>query len=157
LAKIRMEKIVEELAVPIIEENKCKLVDIEYVKEGPNWYLRVYIDKDGGVTVEDCERVSERLSDLLDREDPIDHSYILEVSSPGIDRPLKTQRDYDYFTGREVDIKLYSPMNGKREYSGILMGLKDGIITVDTPEGKLYFQREKIASARLTFSFKGRL
>ncbi|MDD2573158.1 MAG: ribosome maturation factor RimP [Bacillota bacterium] len=153
MTKRRIEEKVEQLAVPIIEENDCVLVDIEYVKEGPNWYLRVYIDKYNGVTVDDCERVSEHLSNLLDREDPIDHSYILEVSSPGVDRPLKTQRDYEYFTGHEVDVKLYSPMDEKKEYRGILMGLKDGIVTLDAPEGKLHFRKESIASARLTFKF----
>lgn len=144
---------VETLAIPFIKGNDCELVDIEYVKEGNNWYLRIYIDKDNGVTVDDCEKISEVVSDLLDREDPIDHSYILEVSSPGVDRPLKTQRDYEHFTGREVDIKLYSQINGKKEYSGILTGLKDGVVTIDTPKGELRFQREKIASVRLAFKF----
>lgn len=143
----------EELAVPIIKENKCELVDIEYVKEGPNWYLRLYIDKQGGVTVEDCQRVSETLSDVLDEVDPIEHSYILEVSSPGVERPLKSQRDYDYFRGREVEIKLYSPVDGKKEFTGVLEGLKNGVVTVSTPEGKLQFQKDKIASTRLAFKF----
>lgn len=143
----------EELAVPIIKENKCELVDIEYVKEGPNWYLRLYIDKQGGVTVEDCQRVSETLSDVLDEVDPIEHSYILEVSSPGVERPLKSQRDYDYFKGREVEIKLYSPVGGKKEFTGVLEGLENGIVTVNTPEGKLQFQKDKIASTRLAFKF----
>ena len=153
MAKRRIEHIVEELAVPIIERSGCELVDIEYVKEGRNWYLRVYIDKREGVTVEDCQKVSESLSDLLDRVDPIDHSYILEVSSPGVERPLKTQRDFDHFVGREVSIRLYSPLEGKKEFTGVLEGLKDGIVTVETPEGKLRFQRERIASARLAFKF----
>lgn len=143
----------EELAVPIIKENKCELVDIEYVKEGPNWYLRLYIDKQGGVTVEDCQRVSETLSDVLDEVDPIEHSYILEVSSPGVERPLKSQRDYDYFRGREVEIKLYSPVDGKKEFTGVLEGLENGVVTVVTPEGKLQFQKDKIASTRLAFKF----
>ncbi|HQA48364.1 MAG TPA: ribosome maturation factor RimP [Bacillota bacterium] len=141
------------MAVPIIKENKCELVDIEYVKEGPNWYLRLYIDKQGGVTVEDCQRVSETLSDVLDEVDPIEHSYILEVSSPGVERPLKSQRDYDYFRGREVEIKLYSPVDGKKEFTGVLEGLENGVVTVNTPEGKLQFQKDKIASTRLAFKF----
>ncbi|NLX87622.1 MAG: ribosome maturation factor RimP, partial [Clostridiales bacterium] len=128
-------------------------VDIEYVKEGPNWYLRLYIDKQGGVTVEDCQRVSETLSDVLDEVDPIEHSYILEVSSPGVERPLKSQRDYDYFRGREVEIKLYSPVDGKKEFTGVLEGLENGVVTVSTPEGKLQFQKDKIASTRLAFKF----
>ena len=153
MAKRKIEEVVEELAVPIIKENKCELVDIEYVKEGPNWYLRLYIDKQGGVTVEDCQRVSETLSDVLDEVDPIEHSYILEVSSPGVERPLKSQRDYDYFRGREVEIKLYSPVDGKKEFTGVLEGLENGVVTVSTPEGKLQFQKDKIASARLAFKF----
>lgn len=153
MAKRKIEEVVEELAVPIIKENKCELVDIEYVKEGPNWYLRLYIDKQGGVTVEDCQRVSETLSDVLDEVDPIEHSYILEVSSPGVERPLKSQRDYDYFRGREVEIKLYSPVDGKKEFTGVLEGLKNGVVTVSTPEGKLQFQKDKIASTRLAFKF----
>jgi ribosome maturation factor RimP len=153
LAKRKIEDITEELAVPIIEENNCELVDIEYIKEGPEWYLRVYIDKEGGVTVDDCQKVSEALSDLLDRVDPIDHSYILEVSSPGVERPLKTKRDYDHFTGREVEIKLFSAQDGKKEFSGVLEGFENGIVTIVTSEGKLSFQKEKIASARLAFKF----
>ncbi len=153
MARTDIQKKVEELAAPIIKEAGCELVDIEYIKEGPNWYLRVYVDKNGGVTVDDCQRISEILSELLDRVDPIDHSYVLEVSSPGVDRPLKTQRDYEHFTGREIDVKLYSPMNGKKKYSGILIGLRDGIVTLDTSMGKLHFNKEKIASARLTFKF----
>ncbi len=151
MAKPKVEEIVEELATPIIEENNCELVDIEYVKEGPNWYLRVYIDKDQGVTVDDCQRVSENLSDRLDRVDPIVHSYILEVSSPGLDRPLKSKRDFDYFKGRSVDIKLYSPIDGKKEYTGTLLGMESGVITVESCEGKLEFPRDKVASVRLTF------
>jgi ribosome maturation factor RimP len=153
LAKRKIEEVVEELAVPIIKENKCELVDIEYVKEGPNWYLRLYIDKQGGVTVEDCQRVSESLSDVLDEVDPIEHSYILEVSSPGVERPLKTRRDFDYFKGREVEIKLYAPVDGKKEFTGVLEGLENGVVTVSTPEGRLQFQKDKIASARLAFKF----
>ena len=153
MAKRKIEEVVEELAVPIIKENKCELVDIEYVKEGPNWYLRLYIDKQGGVTVEDCQRVSESLSDVLDEVDPIEHSYILEVSSPGVERPLKTRRDFDYFKGREVEIKLYAPVDGKKEFTGVLEGLENGVVTVSTPEGRLQFQKDKIASARLAFKF----
>ncbi len=153
MVKSKLQKTVEELAMPIIKGADCELVDIEYVKEGPNWYLRIYVDKDGGVTVDDCQRISEALSNALDDADPIEHSYILEVSSPGVERPLKTQRDYEHFTGREIDIKLYSPIDGKKKYNGILMGLRDGVVTLNTPKGELHFQKEKIASARLTFKF----
>src|SRR5690554_1276398 len=144
---------VRELATPIIQQNHCELVDIEYIKEGPNWYLRVYIDKHGGVTVEDCERVSQVLSDELDTADPIQHSYILEVSSPGVNRPLKSQRDYDYFKGRRIDIKMFSPIDGKKELTGILVGLNDGVVTVDLSENRVSIPKKNIASARLAFEF----
>ncbi len=153
MAKLKTEDIAKELVIPIINANNLNLVDIEYIKEGPNWYLRVYIDKEKGVTVEDCQRVSEALSDELDRVDPIDHSYILEVSSPGINRPLKTQRDYDYYKGHRVDIKLFSPIDRRKEFTGTLVGLENGIVTVELPEGRISIPRGSIASARLAFKF----
>ena len=153
LAKRKIDDITKELAGPILGKKGFDLVEVEYTKEGPNWYLRVYIDKQGGITVDDCQRVSEELSDELDRMDPIDHSYILEVSSPGINRPLKTQRDYEYFRGRMIDIKLYSPIKGEKEFSGKLVGLADGFVTVQLPEGKISVPKDSIASARLAFKF----
>jgi ribosome maturation factor RimP len=153
LAKKKIELVVEELVAPILESNGFELVDIEYLKEGPNWYLRVYIDKPNGITVDDCQVVSEYLSDELDRVDPIKNSYILEVSSPGVERPLKKEKDFHTFAGREVDIKLYSPMEGAKEHSGVLIGLNDGIVTIETENGKIDIPMDRIASAKLAFKF----
>ena len=114
------EKRTEELLLPIIEEKQFELVDVEYLKEGSNWYLRAYIDKEGGITVDDCELVSRTLSDILDKEDFISDAYILEVSSPGLGRPLKKEKDFQRSLGKEVEIHLYKPLNKQKEYIGIL-------------------------------------
>src|SRR5688572_25516812 len=94
MAKNRVERIAEKLAIPIIEKEEFELVDIEYKKEGANWYLRLYIDKPGGITLDDCQKISNQLGDRLDEEDPIKGNYFLQVSSPGLDRPLKKERDF---------------------------------------------------------------
>ena len=100
------------LLEPIVEANGLELVDLEFVKEGVNWYLRVYIDKDGGVNIDDCELVSRALEAKLDEKDPIEQAYILEVSSPGIDRPLKKEADFVKYQGEIIDVKLYTAVNG---------------------------------------------
>ena len=117
----RIEEITKELVMPILEENNFELVDVEYRKEGKHWYLRVYIDKEGGITLDDCQLVSEYLSDRLDEVDPIDHSYILEVSSPGLDRPLKTPRDFKRNLGKEVEVSLYQPIDKRKKFTGELL------------------------------------
>ena len=108
--------------LPIMNEFRFELVDVEYVKEGSNWYLRAYIDKPGGITVDDCEAVSRRLSDLLDEEDFIDDAYILEVSSPGLGRPLKKDKDFARSIGEEVEIRTFRPVDHEREFTGVLKG-----------------------------------
>ncbi|MBA1333902.1 MAG: Bacterial ribosome SSU maturation protein RimP [Firmicutes bacterium] len=153
MSKKKIEEIVEELVNPVLDKNNFELIDVEYLKEGPNWYLRVYIDKAGGITIDDCEVVSQYLSDELDRVDPIENSYILEVSSPGVDRVLKKDRDYVKFTGRDIDIKLYSPFEGSKEYSGRLVGLENDQVVIEFKGQNLRIPREKIASARLAFKF----
>ncbi len=105
------EQRTEELLLPIIEEYQFELVDVEYVKEGGNWYLRAYIDKEGGITVDDCELVSRRMSDLLDEKDFVEESYIFEVSSPGLGRPLKKEKDYQRSLGKEVEIRTYKALS----------------------------------------------
>ena len=114
------EQKTEELISPIIEEHRFELVDVEYVKEGSNWYLRAYIDKPGGITVDDCEVVSRRLSDLLDEQDFIDDAYILEVSSPGLGRPLKKDKDFARSIGEEVEIRTFRAVEHEKEFTGIL-------------------------------------
>lgn len=147
------EKKVEAVLLPILEKNKFELVDIEFVKEGPNWYLRIFIDKDGGITIDDCELVSKALALKLDEADPIEQAYVLEISSPGLDRPLKKPEDFIKYAGEIVDIKLYKPLEGKKEYQGKLQGLEDNIVTIFDEENKIQFNRKEIASIRLAVIF----
>ncbi|MGL4790862.1 MAG: ribosome maturation factor RimP, partial [Anaerotignaceae bacterium] len=110
------EKKVEQMLMPIITENNFELVDVEFIKEGQNWYLRIYVDKDGGISIDDCELVSKAFEKIVDEKDPIEQAYILEVSSPGIDRPLKKEADFVKFKGELVDIKLYKAINKQKEF-----------------------------------------
>jgi len=154
MAKKRIEEIVEELALPIVEKNSFELVDIEFVKEGQNWYLRVYIDKDGGINIDDCQIVSEELSDRLDEVDPIKQSYFLEVSSPGLDRPLKTERDFEKNKGQKVEIKLYKPIDGKKSFEGELIGLINNKIVIKQDDIETFeFDRDAVASVKKVIEF----
>lgn len=154
MAGQKIEKIAESFLLPIVKEHNFELVDVEFVKEGPNWYLRAFIDKENGITIDDCELVSRSLEQKLDAEDPISQPYILEVSSPGLDRPLKKDADFERFKGEVVDIKLYKPQNKKKEFQGILQGLVNNVVTiVDDNENEIVFQREEIASIRLAVIF----
>ena len=148
------EKKVEAILMPIIEEKNFELVDVEFVKEGPNWYLRIYIDKEGGITIDDCEAVSRALEVELDKNDPIEQAYILEVSSPGIDRPLKKESDFAKYAGEIVDIKLYKAFEGSKEYQGALKGLENNIVTITDENGKdISFDRKDIAGIPLAVIF----
>lgn len=144
----------EALVAPIIEANHFELVDVEYVKEGGIWYLRAYIDKPGGITVDDCEIVNRALSDKLDEEDFIEESYILEVSSPGLGRPLKKEKDFQRSLGEEVEIRTYRMVNRKKEFRGILKAYDKDSVSIETEEGEeLIFPREELALIRLAFDF----
>ena len=156
------EEQTEQLLQPIIDENNFELVDVEYVKEGGNWFLRAYIDKEGGITIDDCELVSRALSDLLDKEDFIPDSYILEVSSPGLGRQLKKDKDFKRSIGKEIEIKLYKPVkikDGKKEVStkeliGVLEAF-DGeklIVSFDEEE-TMELLRSDIAIVKLALDF----
>ncbi len=148
------EQRTEELLLPIIEEYKFELVDVEYVKEGANWYLRAYIDKEGGITVDDCEVVSRRMSDLLDEQDFIEESYIFEVSSPGLGRPLKKEKDYKRSVGREVEIRTYRAIEKEKEFYGILKSYDETTVTIEMEEHKeMVFAKTDIALIRLAFDF----
>ena len=114
------EQKTEKILIPIVEEYGFELVDVEYVKEGSTWYLRAYIDKPGGISIDDCEAVSRRLSDILDEKDYIDEAYILEVSSPGLGRPLKKEKDFKRSLGEEVEIRTYRMIEKQKEFTGIL-------------------------------------
>ena len=142
------------LILPIIEQMKFELVDVEYVKEGGTWYLRAFIDKPGGITVDDCEAVSRLFSDLLDEEDFIEDSYVMEVSSPGLDRPLKKDRDLERSIGREVDVKLFRPLAGQKEMTGTLLAFTKDTLTIGFgEEDRIDIPRETIALVRLSFDF----
>ena len=122
------EQQTEELLMPIIESHNFELVDVEYVKEGGTWYLRAYIDKPGGITVDDCEVVSRAFSDILDEKDYIEDTYIFEVSSPGLGRPLKKEKDFVKYAGRDVEVKLYKPIDGLKHFEAELVELVDETI-----------------------------
>lgn len=122
---------IQELVRPIVEEQGCELVDVEYLKEGQNWFLRLYIDQPGGIKLTDCEKISKAVDLLLDENDIIPHRYYLEVSSPGIERPLKTRKDFERFARHRVTINTYTPVEGKKSISGMLLGLKDGAVVIE--------------------------
>lgn len=151
MAKNRVESITKSLVLPITEEENFELVDIEYKKEGPNWYLRIYIDKPNGITIDDCQKISEELSNKLDKEDPIKENYFLEVSSPGLDRPLKKESDFTRFKGEMVEVKLYEALNGSKTIEGELLGLKNNNIKVKVDNvGSIDIPKDKVALTRLT-------
>ena len=148
------EQRTEELLIPILEKYEFELVDVEYVKEAGTWYLRAYIDKPGGIAINDCEVVSRELSDLLDQKDFIDDSYILEVSSPGLVRPLKKERDFARSIGAEVEIRTYRMVEGRKEFTGVLEEYDSESVTVSYEDGtKQNFDRKEIALIRLAFDF----
>ncbi len=153
----KVTETVEELVTPILNENNLELVDIEYVKEGKNWFLRVYIDKDNGIDIEECGIVSERLSEKLDAIDPIPHNYFLEVSSPGAERPLKKEKDYQKAIGKNVFIKTYEPIDGEKAFEGVLADYNGETVTVEmkikTRKKTVEIPFDKIASARLAVTF----
>ncbi len=148
------EKNTEEILLPMMEELGFELVDVEYVKEGSTWYLRAYIDKPGGINIDDCETVSRRLSDILDEKDYIDEAYILEVSSPGLGRPLKKEKDYKRSLGEEVEIRTYRMIDRQKEFTGILKEYDEKTVTIEPDGGTLLtFDKSDIALIRLAFDF----
>ncbi|HWT27440.1 MAG TPA: ribosome maturation factor RimP [Mobilitalea sp.] len=148
------EQKTERLLEPILKANHFELYDVEYVKEGGNWYLRTYIDKEGGITVDDCETVSRSLSDLLDKNDFIPDAYILEVSSPGLGRQLKRDKHFEKSIGEEVEVKLYKAIEKKKEFVGILTAFDQTTLTIETDKNvKMEIPRADIAMVRLTFDF----
>ena len=144
----------EEMLLPIVESHGFELVDVEYVKEGGTWYLRAYIDKEGGITVNDCEAVAREMNEILDREDFVEDSYVFEVSSPGLGRPLKKEKDYVRSMGKELEIRTYRAINRQKEFYGVLTGYTDDTVTICTEEDEeLTFQKNEIALIRLAFDF----
>ncbi|MEY8427046.1 ribosome maturation factor RimP [Lachnospiraceae bacterium 46-15] len=148
------EQKTEELITPFVADKGFELVDVEYVKEGGNWYLRAYIDKPGGITVDDCEVISRSLSDRLDEEDFIEGAYILEVSSPGLGRPLKKEKDFVRSMGQEVELRTYRAIERQKEFRGILNAYDKNSITLEVENGeKQVFDRSNVALVRLAFDF----
>ncbi len=150
----KITEIVRELAQPVAEENGCELWDVEYVREAGQWYLRLYLDKEGGVNILDCEAVSRKVSDLLDEADPIESSYMFEVSSAGAERALKRPGDFERFMGSAVLVKTYKPKDGRKEFVGTLAGYEDGAVLLDMGTGEpLRFEKSEIALVRLRVEF----
>lgn len=151
-----MSKITEQvaaLAADAVREQGCELWDVEYIREAGQWYLRLYIDKDGGVNITDCEAISRKVSDLLDEADPIPASYTFEVCSAGIERPLKRPGDFEKFLGADILLKTYSPRNGRKEFPGTLAGYDDGAVSVTVGDETLRFEKQEIALVRLRADF----
>ena len=150
----KVTDVVAQLAAPVVEQAGCSLWDVEYVKEAGEWFLRVYIDKEGGVSIDDCEAVSRPLSDLLDEADPIEGSYTFEVSSAGAERPLKRPSDFQQFMGSPVLLKTYKPVNGRKEFAGRLAGYDNGAVELDMGTAQpLRFEKQDIALVRLRVEF----
>ena len=148
------EQKTEELLTPIVESHGFELVDVEYVKEGGTWYLRAYIDKPGGIAVDDCELVSRAFSEILDEKDYIEDTYIFEVSSPGLGRPLKKEKDFKRSLGEEVEIRTYRAVDRQKEFIGILTDYDKDTVTIEMEdETKKTFERSEIALIRLAFDF----
>ena len=147
------EQKAEALVSPIVEKYGFELVDVEYVKEGGSFYLRAYIDKPGGITVDDCETVSREFSDKLDEADFIEEAYIMEVSSPGLGRPLKKEKDFKRSIGKEVEIRTYRPIDREKEFYGVLKAYDENSVTIDCEEEERTFQKAEIALIRLAFYF----
>ena len=144
----------EELITPILDRMNFELVDVEYVKEGGTWYLRAYIDKEGGITVTDCEAVAREMNEILDREDFVEDSYVFEVSSPGLGRPLKKEKDYIRSMGKEVEIRTYRAINREKEFYGILSAYDENTVTIKTEDGtEMTFEKSDIALISLAFDF----
>ncbi|AEF94352.1 Ribosome maturation factor rimP [Desulfotomaculum nigrificans CO-1-SRB] len=138
---------------PIVEESKLELVNVEYVKEGGNWYLRVFIDKPGGVDLDDCQMLSEKLDKLLDELDPIPQAYFLEVSSPGIERPLKKPEDFERFMGHLVNITTYTPIDGAKSFTGKLQGYTEAGIEIEVKGKPMLIPHDRVATSRLAVEF----
>lgn len=152
MSREQTEKLVERLVQDITNDSSIEMVDVEYVKER-DWYLRVFLDKPGGIELEDCQWVSERLEAKLDEMDPIKESYFLEVSSPGLDRPLKKERDFERHIGDKVEVHTFAPIDGKKVIVGALRGLHDDNIELEVDGAATSIQRDKVSQVRLYIEF----
>lgn len=144
---------VASFAQPIVEANGCSLWDVEYVREGSERFLRLYIDKEGGVNINDCEAIARAVDPILDEKDPIPESYHFEVCSAGLERPLKRPGDFEKFMGSPILVKLYRPRNGLKEIPGILRGYDEGKVTVEAGKETITFEKSEVALVRLRVDF----
>ena len=142
-----------QLAEPLVEQNGCSLWDVEYVREGGEWFLRLYIDKEGGVNIDDCEAVSRAVDPVLDEKDPIPESYRFEVCSAGLERSLKRPSDFERFMGSPITVKLYRPYNGMKELPCVLRGYDEGRLTVELGKETVQFEKSQVALVRLRVEF----
>ena len=149
----KITELVRELSEPVVKEQGCSLWDVEYVREAGQWYLRLFIDKDGGVDILDCEAISRRVSDLLDEADPIESSYVLEVGSAGLERPLKRASDFERFMGSAVTLKTYQPRDGTKEFAGTLSAYDNGAVELSVNGNPMRFEKSEIALVRLRAEF----
>lgn len=149
MKRTEIEQRCEALVQPILDEHQYELWDVEYVKEGSNYYLRVYADKEGGITIDDCVTISRALEEQLDKEDFIEEAYILEVSSPGLGRPLRRERDFEKSLGEVVELKLYKAKNGEKEYTGVLKEYTKDTVVLSFEDEEQEFQRSELAMIRL--------
>jgi ribosome maturation factor RimP len=149
----KVTDLVAQLAAPAVAAAGCEIWDVEYVREAGTWYLRLYLDKEGGVDILDCENVSRAVSDLLDKEDPIEGSYTFEVSSAGAERALKRPSDFEKFMGSPVTVKLYKAQDGRKEFAGTLAGYQDGDVTVTIGGKAVTFPKDTVALTRLRVEF----
>ena len=145
----KVTEVVAALAAPVVEEHGCTLWDVEYVKEAGEWFLRLYIDKAEGVSINDCEAISRVVSDLLDEADPIEGSYTFEVSSAGLERALKKPEHFARFSGQEVQVRLYRPREGQKDFVGLLRAYADGDVTLEVGGAPMEFAKKDIALVRL--------
>ena len=150
---MKVTEIVTQFAQPIVEEKGCSLWDVEYVREGSERYLRLYIDKEGGVDITDCEAIHRAVDPILDEKDPIAESYHFEVCSAGIERSLKRERDFIQFMGSPILVKLYRPRNGLKEIPGILRGYENGAVTLEAGKETVTFTKSEVALVRLRVEF----
>lgn len=150
---MKITEIVEQFAKPIVEAHGCTLWDVEYVREGSERFLRLYLDKEGGVDITDCEAISRAVDPILDEKDPIPDSYHFEVCSAGLERALKRPGDFERFMGSAITVKLYRPRNGLKEFPGILRGYEDGRVTVEAGKETITFEKSEVALVRLRVEF----
>ena len=150
---MKVTDLVTKLAEPVVAEHGCSLWDVEYVREGGEWFLRLYIDKDGGIDIEDCEKVHRAMDPILDEKDPIQGSYHFEVCSAGLERALKRPSDFERFMGSAITVKLYRPRNGLKEIPCVLKAYEDGKVTVEAGKETITFEKSEVALVRLRVEF----